>query len=121
MSWQVLQLGYGMQGKASLVDILKNKNVQRVTVCDQSDEILNLNKKLKDERICSVQIDIKDEVRILQLMRDADVIIEFMPGTYSFYIAKLAVEAGTSLVTSMYLFDPGEQDSLKLEQQKKSY
>ncbi len=35
----VLQLGYGMQGKASLLDILSNKSISKVIVADISDEI----------------------------------------------------------------------------------
>lgn len=118
MSYAVLQLGYGMQGKASLSDILKNKDVRKVTVCDVSDAVIGLDKKLNDARITSLQVDIKDEAKILELMREADVVIEFMPGAFSLYVAKLAVKAGANLVTSMYLFNPGEQDPKKREQQK---
>lgn len=119
MAWTVLHLGCGMQGKASLADILKNKNVGKVIVCDLSDETITLNKKYKDERITFTQMNVMDEAGILKLMHEADIVIEFMPGVFSLYIAKLAVKAGTNLVTSMYLFNPGEQDPKKREAQKK--
>ena len=119
MSWTVLQLGYGMQGKASLVDILKNEGVGKVIVCDCSDDVLGLDKKFGDDRIVPIQADVGDEVRMLSLMHDADVVIEFVPGAFTLRVARLAAEAGTNLVTSMYLFNPGEQDPAERERQRR--
>ncbi len=106
----VLQLGYGMQGKASLLDILKNKSISEIIVADISDEIWGLPEKLKDQRIVPVKLDMKDESSVLKLMGKSNVVIELLPGEYALPAAKLAVEAGVSIVSAMYLFNPGEQD-----------
>ena len=115
----VLQLGYGMQGKASLRDILGNPSIGKIIVADASSEIDGLAKRLNDERIESVRLDVLDTNAVKALMRRADVIIELMPGTFALPLAKLAAEVGVSLVTSMYLYNPGEQDSQKREARKK--
>lgn len=115
----VLQLGYGMQGKASLIDILKNGSIEKVIVADTSDEVTNLPQKLNDPRIVPVKLDIRDENALLSLMKQADVVIELLPGEFTLYIARLAVKAGISLVTAMYLFNPGEQDTTKRDAQLK--
>ncbi|MCK9342011.1 MAG: saccharopine dehydrogenase NADP-binding domain-containing protein [Synergistaceae bacterium] len=114
----VLQLGYGMQGKASLEDILENKSITKVMVADISDEIWALPEKLKDQRVEPVKLDMRDENSVLELMRKSDVIIELLPGEYALPAAKLAAEAGVSLVSAMYLFNPGEQDETKKELQR---
>ncbi len=109
----VLQLGYGMQGKASLPDILSNKSISKVIVADISDEIWALSEKLKDQRVEPVKLDMRDEPSLLELMRKSDVVIELLPGEYALPAAKLAAEAGVSLVSAMYLFNPGEKDEAK--------
>jgi saccharopine dehydrogenase-like NADP-dependent oxidoreductase len=114
----VLQLGYGMQGKASLEDILENKSITKVMVADISDEIWALPEKLKDQRVEPVKLDMRDENSVLELMRKSDVIIELLPGEYALPAAKLAADAGVSLVSAMYLFNPGEQDETKRELQR---
>ena len=114
----VLQLGYGMQGKASIKDILENKSITKVIVADISDEIWVLPEKLKDQRVEPVKLDMRDENSVLELMRKSDVIIELLPGEYALPAAKLAAEAGVSLVSAMYLFNPGEQDETKKELQR---
>ena len=114
----VLQLGYGMQGKASLEDILENKSITKVMVADISDEIWALPEKLKDQRVEPVKLDMRDENSVLELMRKSDVIIELLPGEYALPAAKLAAEAGVSLVSAMYLFNPGEQDETKRKLQR---
>lgn len=114
----VLQLGYGMQGKASLEDILENKSITKVMVADISDEIWALPEKLKDQRVEPVKLDMRDENSVLELMRKSDVIIELLPGEYALPAAKLAADAGVSLVSAMYLFNPGEQDETKKELQR---
>ncbi len=114
----VLQLGYGMQGKASLADILENETITKVMVADISDEIWTLPEKLRDKRVVPVKLDMRDESSVLALMKKSDVVIELLPGEYALPAAKLAVEAGVSLVSAMYLFDPGEQDETKRKLQR---
>jgi saccharopine dehydrogenase-like NADP-dependent oxidoreductase len=88
----VLQLGYGMQGKASLSDILKNTAIGKLVVADISPEIDDLPSKLKDDRVVPARLDADDKDALRQLMEKADVIIELMPGAYTLQLAKLAVE-----------------------------
>ncbi len=40
-------------------------------------------------------------------------VIELLPGEYALPAAKLAAEAGVSLVSAMFLFNSGEKDEAK--------
>ena len=114
----VLQLGYGMQGKASLLDVLRNKSISKVIVADISDEIWTIPEKINDPRVMPVKLNMKDDNSVLDLMKKSDVIIELLPGEFALPAAKLAVEAGVSIVSAMYLFNPGEQDKSKRKIQR---
>jgi saccharopine dehydrogenase-like NADP-dependent oxidoreductase len=107
-----------MQGKASLSDILKNASIGKLIVADISPEIDDLPRKLGDERVVPVRVGADDKEILRPLMEKADVVIELMPGVYTLRLAKLAAEAGTSFVSSMYLYDPGEQDPGKRKLQE---
>ena len=47
-------------------------------------------------------------------MRDADVVIEALPGPLALPMARMAAECGVSLVSSMYLRDPQERDAERI-------
>lgn len=109
-TFSVLQLGCGMQGRASLVDLLGNPAIDKVVVADNSADAAAFLEGLADPRVCPVALDARDDAAVRGLMQDADVVVEFLPGEFSLRMARLAVETGTNLVTSMYLFNPGEPD-----------
>jgi|GEM_PF-101163 len=109
----VLQLGYGMQGEACLADLLKSETIGKVIVADASFEEECPSARFKDPRVVPVKLDARDEKAVLDLMRQADVVIELLPGQFALKMAKLAVKAKVSLVSAMYLFNPGEQDMTK--------
>jgi saccharopine dehydrogenase-like NADP-dependent oxidoreductase len=59
-------------------------------------------------------VDAADEASIAAMMRGADVVVEALPGTFALPMARLAARCGVSLVSSMYLRDPQEQDARKI-------
>ena len=115
----VLQLGYGMQGKAALHDIVQSPLVSRVILADASPEVLKVPEQKGYEKVEAVILDATDHQAMAELMKKADVVMELLPGIFALPTAKLAVEVGVSLVSSMYFVNPGEQDPVKREAQER--
>lgn len=114
---KILLLGLGMQGKVALYDLARSRAVSEIVVVDKAlrAEDLDVSSAEGGPRIRGVCLDASDEEALLPLMRDADVVVELLPGRMAFPVAKLAVTAGANLVSSMYFSDPGEEDPAKVE------
>jgi saccharopine dehydrogenase-like NADP-dependent oxidoreductase len=112
MSRRVLFLGLGAQGKAALYDILTRDEETRVVVAD-SDPGLGayVEQRYPRTRVSAHRLDATDETAVAGLMRDADVVIEALPGPFALSMGRLAAQCGVSLVSSMYYRDPQEQDA----------
>lgn len=110
---KVVQLGYGMQGKASLADLLKTSNISEIVVVDCFSGFEETLQVFRDPRIKGVRIDASKREDLAAVMQGADVVIELLPGPFSLPVAKLAAELGVNLVSAMYLANPGEQDEVK--------
>ncbi|MDT8284084.1 MAG: saccharopine dehydrogenase C-terminal domain-containing protein, partial [Thermovirgaceae bacterium] len=65
------------------------------------------------EKVEAVLLDASNKGAMARLMQRADVVMDLLPGVFAFPTASLASELGVSLVTSMYLMNPGEQDPAK--------
>lgn len=115
----VLQLGYGMQGKAALHDLLQNPWISKVILADASPEVMKVPRTPGYEKVEAIQLNASDKSAIVALMERADVVIELLPGIFALPTAKLAAEVGVSIVSSMYLQNPGEQDPRNREEQRR--
>jgi len=115
----VLQLGYGMQGKAALHDILEHEAVSKVILADASPDVLNVSEAQGMEKVEAVHLDASDTGSMAELMKRADVVMELLPGVFALPTASLAADVGVSLVSSMYLQNPGEQDPQKREETRR--
>lgn len=115
----VLQLGYGMQGKAALYDIVKSPLVSKVILADASPQVLEVPKTPGFEKVEAVVLDASDQKSMAELMKKANVVMELLPGLFALSVARLAAQVGVSLVSSMYFVNPGEQNSEKRQAQKR--
>ncbi|MEW6524325.1 MAG: saccharopine dehydrogenase family protein [Bacillota bacterium] len=106
----VLLLGVGMQGKVALVDLLQSPLVGEVIAVDTSAEAQAYVKSLATRKARFVRMD-ASTAQVADLMGQVDVVVELLPGGLAFSTARLAVETGVSLVSSMYLHDPQEEDT----------
>ncbi len=114
----VVQLGYGMQGKAALRDLVQSDLVKEVIVADSMPELQVEVGKLGSQKVNAVTLDASDPSAVTSLIKGADVVVELLPGFLALQTAKAAVDAGVNLITSMYLSNPGEQDPEKIRKQK---
>ncbi len=100
---EVLVLGCGIQGKAALYDLSKNEAVARVVAADLHPETIQGLDYVDPNKVRGVQLDVRDRGAMVSLMGEGfDVVIELLPPEFTFSAAEAAVEAGVSLVNSMY-------------------
>lgn len=114
MTRRVLLLGCGAQGAAVLHDLTLGDDPVDVIVADREQSTGNVVRGYGESRVEARMVDATDESAIAALMRDADVVVEALPGPFALPMARLAAHCGVSLVSSMYLRDPQEQDAARV-------
>ena len=102
-----------MQGKAALFDLVNSSDVSVVVVDSRSDLHASLS-RYPSARVSGRSLDARDEAALSDLMRQADVVIEALPGNFTLTLSRLAAKCGVSLVNSMYGLSPGERDPEKI-------
>ncbi len=112
---RVVQLGYGMQGKASLADLLAAPGIEEIVVTDCYPGFEKDVAALGDPRVKAVKVDASKKEELVAVMTGADVVIELLPGLFALPVAQTAAELGVNLVSAMYLANPGEQDPARRE------
>ena len=112
---RVVQLGYGMQGKACLLDLMKAAGVDEIVVTDCYPGFEGDIAVLGEPRVKAVKVDASKREELASVMSGADVVVELLPGLFALPVARLAAELGVNLVSAMYLANPGEQDPVKRE------
>lgn len=111
MTRRVLLLGCGAQGRAVLHDLLLGDDAVQIVVADREPSTGHAAPRYAESRVEMMVVDATDELSIAALMRDADVVVETLPGPFALPMARLAAHCGVSLVSSMYLRDPQELDA----------
>lgn len=114
MTARVLLLGCGAQGKAALHDLATGDDGLHVVVADADGGVLATARRYRASRVEGKVVDASDQRAIAALMITADVVIEALPGPFALPMARLAARCGVSIVSSMYLRDPQEQDANKI-------
>lgn len=112
---RVVQLGYGMQGKASLVDLVQALGIDEIVVTDCYPGFEADIAALGNPRVRAVKVDASRREELASVMAGADVVVELLPGLFALPVAQLAAELGVNLVSAMYLANPGEQDPARRE------
>ena len=92
---KVAVLGAGLMGKEAARDLVLSPNVEKVLLCDLDVGQANMFKeKLQNSKIEVLRLDANDDKNILQVMSQADVVINALLYTFNEKVARLAVEAG---------------------------
>jgi saccharopine dehydrogenase-like NADP-dependent oxidoreductase len=114
MNARVLLLGCGAQGRAALHDLASGDDAVHVVVADADRGVGAISRRYPASRVTAKIIDATDEPVVAALMREADVVVEALPGPFALPMARLAANCGVSIVSSMYLRDPQEQDARRI-------
>ncbi len=112
---KILLLGWGMQGKAVLYDLVNNSNVSKIIVADINPDLASHLSIYSSDIVSTKRIDATNEADLRSLMSYADVVIEALPGPFALPVGRLAAQVGVNLVSSMYYLNPGEQDADRIK------
>jgi len=121
MSQKIVQLGYGKMGKLVLNDLLKSAEFEELVIADASPNFLREIKKKEEPRLKPICLDVEDYEGLVALFKDADVVVELLPVRYTMNVAKAAVEAGTNMVSSVFIIDWSVQEAKAVAKQKADY
>jgi len=110
MSRKIVQLGYGRMGETVLADLLGTARFDELVVADVRSDLSSRMAELGDPRVRSVSLNVDDRDALLALIEGADVVVELLPVRFTMQVAQAAVEAGTHLVTSVFIIDWSVQD-----------
>ena len=92
---RMLVLGAGLQGSACAYDLLRQPEVERVTLADLGPKRLPAFLKTKvGKRLALARLDVKQTARLRALMRGHDAVMNASPYYFNYAVAKAAVAAG---------------------------
>lgn len=107
---KVIVLGAGMVGSTIAADLVNSFDV---TSADIDTHRLS---KLKNQKIKTIQCDISDEKKLLNLIQAYDLVIGAVPGFMGFKTLKTVIESGKDIVDISFINeDPFNLDSLAKE------
>jgi lysine 6-dehydrogenase len=91
----MLVLGAGLQGSACAYDLLRQPEVERVTLADLNPKRLPaFLKKQAGKRLALARVDVKQTAHLRALMRGHDAVMNASPYFFNYAVAKAAVAAG---------------------------
>ncbi len=94
-----LVLGAGKMGYAVAYDLIRGSKVEKVVVADSNTENLKeLVKRLPDEKIIPVELDVTNEEELAQLMAEIDVAVSCITYKHNYELAKIALATKTHFV-----------------------
>lgn len=94
-----LVLGAGKMGYAVAYDLIRGAKVEKVVVADSNTENLKeLVKRLPDEKIIPVELDVTNEEELAQLMAEIDVAVSCITYKHNYELAKIALATKTHFV-----------------------
>lgn len=117
---KIVQLGYGKMGKTVLADLLETAQFDELVVADANPGLLSEIAAMGDPRVHPVTLDVDDREALVALLTGADVVVELLPIRYTMQVAQAAVEAGSHMVSSVFITDWSIQDpeGSKLQQEQ---
>ena len=124
MDRKIVLLGYGMQGKACVYDLIKYGEFDELSIVDCYENFLDDIKSLEDPRVKGCLIDDTDLAKIRDLLKPAQLVIEFFPPQLTLTMVELAIDCNCHAITSSYINNPayaaqlGFAEKLELLDQK---
>jgi len=91
-------LGAGLQGRVVAKDLSRNNH--QVTILDNSKE--NLAKIDKKSNIKTQRFDVTERAKLINFIRNFDIVVDALPADLGFYSMECAVNAGVDIVDLSY-------------------
>lgn len=110
---KMLVLGAGLQGCACAFDLLRDRDVTRVTLADlHPDRVARFLTRTNDSRLHIISLDVTDHAAVAAVMRDHDAVMSAIPYYFNGPMARLAVASGC------HFADLGGNTEIVMEQKK---
>lgn len=110
---KMLVLGAGLQGCACAFDLLRDREVTRVTLADlHADRVARFLTRTNDSRLHIISLDVTDHTAVAAVMRDHDAVMSAIPYYFNGPMARLAVASGC------HFADLGGNTEIVMEQKK---
>ena len=106
MDRKIVLLGYGMQGRACVYDLIKYGEFDELSIVDCYENFLDDIKSLEDPRVKGCLIDGTDLAKIRDLLKPAQLLIEFFPPQLTLTMVELAIDCNCHAITSSYINNP---------------
>lgn len=106
MDRKIVLLGYGMQGKACVYDLIKYGEFDELSIVDCYENFLDDITSLEDPRVKGCLIDATDLAKIRDLLKPAQLVIEFFPPQLTLTMVELAIDCNCHAITSSYINNP---------------
>lgn len=107
----VVLLGYGMQGRAVVHDLLQ-QTAARIIVADNRPGFAE-SLPVATGRIVTRHLNAVDEEALAELLAEGQVVVETLAPGLGFSVLRLAADVGVPLVNSMYRINPALRDPLE--------
>ncbi|MFT5727038.1 MAG: lysine 6-dehydrogenase [Desulforhopalus sp.] len=124
MKRKIVLMGYGMQGKACVYDLINHGEFDELTIVDCYEGFLDDISSLEDSRVKGCHVDGTDLVKIRDLLKTTKLVIEFFPPHLTLTMVELAIDCNCHAITSSYInnpayaTEPGFAERLELLDQK---
>ena len=99
---KVIQIGAGIQGFATALDLAWNKNIEKITLADfnleRAQEVSDLCNRKYGNRITAVKCDVTDTEALTELIRGYDVVINEVNYYYNCQIMEACLKAHVNYI-----------------------
>jgi saccharopine dehydrogenase-like NADP-dependent oxidoreductase len=99
---KVIQIGAGMQGIATALDLAWNKNIEKFTLADydlkKAQQVADLCNKKYGDRVIAVKCDVTDSDSLVQLIKGYDVVINEVNYYYNCQIMEACLKAHVNYI-----------------------
>jgi saccharopine dehydrogenase-like NADP-dependent oxidoreductase len=101
---KVLVLGCGNIGSVATEDLAKTFSPIQVVVADKNEaRAREVAKKTGKDNVSWIQLDATDNSKLVNALKDCDLIMGFLPGKLGYRLTKACIEAGKDLVDVSYM------------------
>jgi lysine 6-dehydrogenase len=105
-------------GRVVADDLMKTAEFEQLVVADAAPDFKSRMSQVRDPRVRAASLSVDDKNALLQLMDGADIVIELLPVRCTMQVAQAAVEAGTHMVSSVFIIDWSVQDPEGVKRQR---
>lgn len=106
MNRRIVLLGYGMQGKACVYDLINHGKFDELIIVDCYEGFLDEVNSLEDYRVKGCHLDGKELGKIRDLLNTTKLVIELFPPHLTLTMVELAIDCNCHTITSSYINNP---------------